>query len=73
MICEHCGWLIPADCTCRGGTDWFAAAMLVQVVEGRHRQAVARAYASGWALEHRPAEAGTSRNRGWARLRRRSA
>lgn len=54
MICEHCGWLVPTDCTCHGGADRITQAMLLQVVEERHRQAVARAHASGWAVERRP-------------------
>lgn len=54
MICDHCGWLVPDDCTCRGGTYRMTESMLVQVVEDRHRQAVARAYASGWAVDRRP-------------------
>ena len=54
MICEHCGWLIPVDCTCRLGTDRIAAALLAQAVADRHQQAVARARASGWAPDRRP-------------------
>jgi hypothetical protein len=45
-ICQRCGWLIPTDCTCR--TDELGAARLRDVVERRHREAVARARSSGW-------------------------
>jgi hypothetical protein len=59
MICEHCGWVVPLDCTCRGATDWMAEAMLVQVVADRHRQAVMRAYASdGRTIDDRPGSGG---------------
>ena len=49
IICERCGWLIPNDCTCRRQRDELSVAGLRRVVAERHRQAVARAYASGWA------------------------
>ena len=55
-ICRRCGWLIPTDCTCRGQTDQLSAVRLKDLVEKRHRESVARAYESGWAVRSVPAE-----------------
>ncbi|MGI5127611.1 hypothetical protein ACQEVB_12435 [Pseudonocardia sp. CA-107938] len=55
MICEHCGWVLPADCTCRPATNRVTAMQLRKAVADRHRQAVARARASGWAVAARQA------------------
>jgi hypothetical protein len=51
MICGRCGWFTPSDCTCPRETDRIAAAQLKEAVEHRHRQSVARAHASGWAVD----------------------
>jgi hypothetical protein len=47
-ICERCSWFIPTDCTCRRRSDELAAIRLKRLVADRHREAVARAYRSGW-------------------------
>ena len=60
-ICDRCGWLIPTDCTCRRQRDELSVAGLRRVVAERHREAVARAYASGWAV---PADDGERRAAG---------
>lgn len=54
MICERCGWFVPADCTCLKDTDRIAAAALAAATARRHRQSVARARASGWAVDGGP-------------------
>lgn len=51
MICGRCGWFIPTDCTCRRNVDRLAAARFRDVAEKRHREAVARALRSGWAID----------------------
>jgi hypothetical protein len=48
IICERCGWLIANDCTCRLRADTLSVVRARGVVENRHREAVARAYAAGW-------------------------
>jgi len=48
IICERCGWVIPADCTCRQQWDELSVLRLKHIMADRHRQSVARAHESGW-------------------------
>jgi hypothetical protein len=48
IICERCGWLIADDCTCRRRADSLSVVRAKGVVDNRHRESVARAYAAGW-------------------------
>ena len=52
MICKRCGWLIPDDCVCRRYRDELSAARIRAAVEDKHREAVARAYRSGWPVRN---------------------
>lgn len=48
MICERCGWVFPADCTCGWRADELSRARLRGEVEHRHRESVVRAHGRRW-------------------------
>jgi hypothetical protein len=60
VICDRCNWLIGSGCTCRPKRG----ARLD--VERRHRAAVTRAQASGWAGDAQQAQVDPHGIRRWA-------